>query len=188
MSKQSKQVVHFSSARQSWETPDTLFSKINQEFDFGLDVCASQDNTKCARYLSSFCDGLDHTWYSPEGSHNETTGDYEGYGVHLLVRPVCWMNPPYGKELPKWVEKAASESALGAIVVALLPARTDTRWWKDYVLPYATKIVFLTGRVKFVGAPSAIFPSAVVVFKKDYGPSSEVTWWDWKDKPWGDWE
>jgi site-specific DNA-methyltransferase (adenine-specific) len=74
------------------------------------------------------------------------------------------MNPPYGREIGQWVKKAYNESRNGATVVCLLPARTDTAWWHDYVLPMAT-VTFIRGRLKFGDSKnSAPFPSAVAVF------------------------
>ena len=76
---------------------------------------------------------------------------------------MCWMNPPYGKEIGKWLKKAYESSINGAIVVCLIPARTDTAWWHDYVMK--GKIRFIRGRLKFGGNKnSAPFPSAIVVF------------------------
>ncbi len=74
------------------------------------------------------------------------------------------MNPPYGREIKKWMEKAYLESTKGAVVVCLVPARTDTAWWHDYAM--LGKVRFIRGRLKFSGAKhSAPFPSAVVVFR-----------------------
>lgn len=142
----SKLAVHFSSKTDDWSTPQDLFDKLDAEFGgLVLDVCATRDNAKCPLYFSREQDGLTKAW-----------ADY--------TCPV-WMNPPYGREIGKWVAKAALEAALGATVVCLLPARTDTRWWHDYVIPYG-EIRFIKGRLKFGGAKtSAPFPSAVVIFK-----------------------
>lgn len=76
------------------------------------------------------------------------------------------MNPPYGREIGKWVEKALEESRKEAeCVVCLLPARTDTKWFHDFCLPFAKSITFLKGRLKFGEATnSAPFPSMVVIF------------------------
>ncbi|MBI1902912.1 MAG: phage N-6-adenine-methyltransferase [Planctomycetes bacterium] len=133
----------FSSVRDDWETPQFLFDGLNAEFGFDLDVCATADNAKCRRFYTKADDGLAQRW--------------EG---------VCWMNPPYGREIEKWVRKAFEESQRhAALVVCLLPARTDTRWWHKYVLR-ATEIRYLRGRLKFAGAcNSAPFPSAIVVFR-----------------------
>ena len=137
--------VMFSSNVQTWETPIDLFNKLNDEFNFTLDVCADEDNHKCNKYFTKEIDGLKQEW-------NGT----------------CWMNPPYGREIPKWIEKAYKESLHGATVVCLIPARTDTRYWHDYIFPYAKEIRFIKGRLKFgFSENSAPFPSAIIVFKKD---------------------
>lgn len=134
--------VHYSSKTDNWSTPLKFFAALNQEFIFTLDVCASDKNAKCVSYFNREKDGLSQDW-NPER---------------------CWMNPPYGREIGKWVEKAWKESQLGATVVCLLPSRTDTRWWHDYVM--RGEIRFVRGRLKFGGAKdNAPFPSAVVVFR-----------------------
>ena len=75
-----------------------------------------------------------------------------------------YMNPPYGKEIGLWLKKAYEESQKGKLVVCLIPSRTDTRWWHDYVMK-SDQIRFLKGRLKFGGLNnSAPFPSCVVVF------------------------
>jgi len=134
--------VHFSSRSCEWSTPMDLFARINAEHGpFDLDVCATSDNAKCARFYSIQQDGLQQTW----------TGS-------------CWCNPPYGRTIGQWVRKAWQSSLAGATVVCLLPSRTDTSWWHDYVEPFA-RVQFLRGRVRFSGSTSgAPFPSAVVVF------------------------
>ena len=133
--------VHFSSERHDWETPQDLFDKLDSEFQFGLDVCATPQNAKCARFFTSDDDGLAKTW--------------EG---------VCWMNPPYGREIPKWMKKAYESSRQGATVVCLVSARTDTQWWHEHAT--RGEIRCLKGRLKFGGSKSsAPFPSAIVVFR-----------------------
>jgi phage N-6-adenine-methyltransferase len=131
-----------SSNTDQWATPQTFFDEVNTEFDCTLDVCADYSNAKCGLYFTKEMDGLKQNW----GSH------------------VCWMNPPYGREIGKWVKKAAES---GTVVVALLPARTDTRWFHDHVQGKAL-IRFIKGRLKFGGAKnSAPFPSMLVVWGKD---------------------
>ncbi len=135
--------VMFSSATDQWPTPIDLFVKVDRVFKFDLDVCADAKNAKCERFFSEDDDGLSQDW----------TG-------------VCWMNPPYGRDIGKWVEKA-HKSAIehGATVVCLLPARTDTRWWQNFCLD-AQEVHFIKGRLKFGDAKnSAPFPSALVVFR-----------------------
>lgn len=134
--------VMYSRKTDLWETPQDLFDKLNTEFHFDLDVCALPENAKCDRYYTPEANGLVQVW--------------DG---------VCWCNPPYGRQIWKWVRKAQISSFLGATVVMLLPARTDTRWFHDYIL-YRSEIRFLKGRLKFGGAKwSAPFPSMIVVFR-----------------------
>ena len=131
---------HFSSKTPEWETPQDFFDKLNQEFNFELDVCATKQNAKCKKYFTSEQDGLKQQW----------TG-------------TCWMNPPYGRVLGLWMKKAYESSLEGALVVCLIPSRTDTRYWHDYAMK--GEIRFIRGRLKFGGQNSAPFPSAVVIFK-----------------------
>lgn len=133
--------VHFSSDNQTWATPQDFFDRLNTEFNFTLDVCALPDSAKCENYYTPEIDGLSQPW--------------EG---------VCWTNPPYGREIGKWMKKAYEESLRGAVVVCLVPARTDTKWWHEYAMK-AAEIRLVRGRLKFGDATaSAPFPSAVVIF------------------------
>ena len=135
--------VHFSSATDEWPTPQFLFEAMHAEFKFTLDPCATPANAKCPRYYTRIEDGLRQDW------SNERV----------------WMNPPFGKFIPRWVAKAHATAQAGGLVVALLPARPDTAWWHYYVLR-AAEIRFLRGRLKFEGARyPAPFPSAIVVFR-----------------------
>jgi len=134
----------FSSATDMWETPQDFFDKLNDEFHFTLDACATGANRKCDRYFSERDNGLAQNW--------------AGHTV--------WCNPPYGrKKTALWVQKAVQESwCLGTTVVMLLPARTDTAWFHDFILG-RSEIRFVRGRLKFGGSKdSAPFPSMVVVF------------------------
>lgn len=131
--------VHFLSKTDLWETPQQFFDALNEEFRFETDVCAIPENTKCEKFYTPEQDGLKQDW----------TG-------------VCWCNPPYGRQIGKWVEKAAKSSAT---VVMLVPARTDTAWFHDWILPFAA-IRFVRGRLKFGGAKyNAPFPCMVCVFR-----------------------
>ncbi len=100
----------FTSLTDEWETPQDLFDKLNKEFKFTIDVCATKENAKCKLFYSKKEDGLKREW-----------------GVR------CWMNPPYGRVIGKWVKKAYESAQKGALVVALLPARTDTKWFHEYI-------------------------------------------------------
>ena len=129
------------STTDEWATPQGLFDKLNAVFNFTLDVCATPDNTKCAKYFTKEQDGLKQDWGGA----------------------VIWCNPPYGREIGKWVELCAKHRG---VAVMLVPARTDTRWWHDYINgnPDA-QVRFLKGRLKFGNSKnSAPFPSAIVIF------------------------
>lgn len=135
--------VMFSSATDLWATPQWLFDDFNAEFGFTLDACALPSNAKCAKYFTPEVDGLAQDWGGE----------------------VVWCNPPYGREIGKWVKKCAEESKKNnTTVVALLPARTDTRWFHEYIY-HKAEVVFLRGRLKFGDAKnSAPFPSMIVIF------------------------
>lgn len=142
--------VHYSSNTGEWSTPDDLFDLLDAEFHFTLDVCATLANTKCGKFFTEADDGLAQDW---SGS--------------------CWMNPPYGDVIPKWIQKAWESSFGDATVVCLVPARVDTGWWWDYCR--FGEIRFLRGRLKFGGGDTAApFPSAVVIFPRE----PTVTWWE----------
>ena len=129
----------FSSATDEWSTPQHFFDKLNEEFSFTLDPCANDTNHKCKKYFTKMENGLLQDW------------DDE----------IVFCNPPYGREIGKWVKKAAESKAT---VVMLLPARTDTKWFHDYIYEKA-EIRFIKGRLKFGEAQnSAPFPSMVVIF------------------------
>lgn len=136
--------VHFSSATPEWETPQTFFDTQHAYWHFTLDVCATPTNAKCYHYFTETDDGLRQSW----------------------VGERCWMNPPYGRVIGAWMRKAFEESERGALVVCLVPARTDTAWWHDYAMK--GHVTFLRGRLLF--SPNgdktrrAPFPSALVVF------------------------
>jgi len=144
-----KTQVHFSSATDMWETPQSLFDELNLEFAFTCDVCSTDENKKCEYHFTPKDDGLAMLWGG-----------------------VCWMNPPYGREIGKWMRKAY-ESRLTATVVCLVPARTDTAWWWDYAM--RGEIRFIRGRLKFGGhSNSAPFPSAIVIFHKESDCASTI--------------
>jgi phage N-6-adenine-methyltransferase len=137
----------FSSNTDLWATPMDFYKKLSWEFGgFDLDVCALEENAKCDKYFTPDIDGLKQDW----SGHK------------------CWMNPPYGRTIGEWVKKAYEESQKPmTMVVCLLPARTDTKWWQEYCMK-AQDIRFVKGRLKFGNAKdSAPFPSAVVIFRND---------------------
>jgi len=132
-----------------WATPKELFDKLNREFNFTLDVCASEWNAKCKKFYTEKEDGLKQDW------GNE----------------ICFMNAPYGKILEKWIEKAYNSSLKGAVVVCLVPSATDTKWWHEFALK--GEIRFLRGRPRFETKEGnwqqTFSPSTIVIFRKgDY--------------------
>lgn len=135
----------FSSQTDNWATPQWLFNKLDKEFSFTLDACASADNAKCAKYYTREQDGLKQNWGGQ--------------------RVFC--NPPYGKEIGKWVAKCSDEAKkVNTLCVMLIPARTDTKWFHEYIYNKA-EVRFLKGRLKFGDSKnSAPFPSMVVIFKR----------------------
>jgi site-specific DNA-methyltransferase (adenine-specific) len=143
MNKQAQQLM-FSSKTDDWATPTEFFEKLNWRFGpFDLDACASIHNIQCANFFTEAEDGLSKDW--------------EGF--------TTFVNPPYGRGIDKWIKKAFDESRKDETrVVMLIPARTDTKYWHQYVMR-ADEIYFLKGRLKFGECDnSAPFPSAVVVF------------------------
>mgnify|MGYP004521638451 CR=1 FL=1 len=149
----------FSSAKHDWATPQALFDQLDAEFDFTLDVCATPDNAKCPQYYTPDMDGLKQDWLG-----------------------TCWCNPPYGRQIGKWVAKAAAEAEKGSVVVMLVPARTDTAWFQDYLLQPGVQLRFIRGRLKFGGAKQgAPFPSVVAVLGADAQDVSLVVHGHWMD-------
>lgn len=137
----------FSSRTEEWETPQYVFDYLNNIFKFDIDVCATKDNRKVDNWFSKEHDGLRQNWN---------------------LYKSCFMNPPYGKEIIKWMQKAYNESLLGVNVVCLVHSRTDTRWFHDYAMK-SSEIWFIKGRLKFgYGKQSAPFPSCVVVFNNEH--------------------
>lgn len=126
-----------------WETPQEFFNKLEAEFHFTLDPASTHENAKCAKHYTAEENGLLQDW----------TGE------------TVFCNPPYGRELPRWVEKCAKAAGRGTVVVMLIPARTDTRAFHEFIYGKA-EIRFIKGRLHFGGEKNAApFPSMVVVFR-----------------------
>jgi len=133
--------VYYRSITGEWATPQRFFDALDAEFHFTMDLAASPTNAKCARYFTQTDDALTQPW--------------EG---------ICWLNPPYGRELGVWLQKAYESAQAGATIVCLLPARTDRRWWHTYALH--GEVRFVPGRLTFEGAENpAPFASVVVIFR-----------------------
>lgn len=134
--------VMFSSKTDEWATPQEFFNNLDDEFHFTVDVCATEENAKCNKYYTRQDDGLAQDW----------NGE------------VVWCNPPYGREMPNWIKKCAEHAEAGGAAVMLIPARTDTKAFHEYIYGKA-EIRFVRGRLKFGNAKNtAPFPSMVVIF------------------------
>ena len=136
--------VLFSSKTDLWSTPQDFYDILNKEFGFTLDPCASDENHKCEKYYTKDDNGLNKDW------SGETV----------------FCNPPYGRVIKDWVKKCHDEGSKdNTVVVMLVPARTDTAWFHDYVYGQA-EIRFIRGRLKFGGSNnSAPFPSMLVIWR-----------------------
>lgn len=134
----------YTSNTDEWATPQEFFDKLNAEFHFTLDPCALPTNAKCAKYYTPQDNGLSQNWGGE----------------------IVFCNPPYGRAIYDWVRKCSEESKKpNTTVVALIPARTDTRYFHEYIYNKAREVRFVRGRLKFGNSKnSAPFPSMVVVF------------------------
>lgn len=137
----------FSSKDDSWETPPSLFNILDMEFNFTLDPCCTKQTAKCKKFFTKEEDGLIQDW----------------------SKDIVFVNPPYGREIGKWVEKSYNEAKKGAKVVMLIPSRTDTKWFHDFIYNKA-EIRFLKGRIRFLQNKkelnAAPFPTMLIIFNK----------------------
>ncbi len=155
MGNQFFETAAFSSQDQTWRTPQKFWEKLNNQYQFTLDVCALQNSTL-----------VPNNWYGPD--HPDLTRQ------NCLTRNWskdtnngwAYMNPPYGRVIKHFMAKAAEENQNNKTkIICLVPARTDTAWWHDSVIPFASDIQYIRGRLKFNDGPnSAPFPSAVVIY------------------------
>jgi phage N-6-adenine-methyltransferase len=147
MNKETQKLM-FSSNSAEWSTPKNFYEKLNNRFQFDLDPCCTKETSKCEEFYTEEDDGLTKSWSGKR----------------------VFMNPPYGRGIDKWIEKAYKEGQkLNTQVVCLIPARTDTKYWHKFCMK-ASEIYFVKGRLHFEnkGAKqtnAAPFPSAVVIFR-----------------------
>ena len=156
--------IHYSSKSNEWETPKYIFDFYNKIYNFNLDAAATKDNALCKNYFTKEDNSLNLDWSKFK---------------------FIWCNPPYGREIGKFIKKGYEESLKDCIVVFLIPARVDTKWWHEYCSKGQVK--FIKGRLKFENRtfPSwrdsdvshkispAPFPSAIVIFDNNKQPSTE---------------
>ena len=156
--------VMFSHHTDEWSTPDSVYQSLHAEFGFGLDAAAAENNATCHAWFSKDTNALVVDWYAAV-----TSLICPGTIDRL---PAVWLNPPYS-QCRAFLKKAAEEARAGCTVVCLVPSRTDTRWWHDYVWDQSThqprpgvEIRFVKGRLKFGDSKQcAPFPSVVIIFR-----------------------
>lgn len=135
--------VHFSSVKMDWRTPRGVFDALHAEFYFTVDGCSTDENALLERHWTEADEPLLRSWA----------------GERVFI------NPPYGRQIVRWMEKAWTKQNAAQVIVGLVPSRTDARWWHDYVMG-AAEIRFVKGRLKFgESATSAPFPSCIVVWR-----------------------
>lgn len=135
----------FTSSTDEWATPVNFFKELDHTCNFQLDVCASESNFKCDHYYTKKENGLISRWFGR-----------------------VWCNPPYGKQIPLWIDKALSSYKECEFVYLLIPSRTDTIWFHKLLNCKDCEIKFIKGRLKFNdGKNSAPFPSCLAILKGD---------------------
>ena len=145
----------FKSKSEEYETPNEIFKPLQKEFNLRLDVCANDDNAKCQIYITKEMDALSSDW-----NYN------------------FWMNPPFGRDLKKWVQKAYEESKKNKVNgVLILPVRSNTNWWHKYIIETKAEVRFLKGETKFVGHERGLWlPFAIIIYKNSLITSKEKKW------------
>lgn len=134
-----------------WQTPQWLFDYYNRKYEFTVDLAATDKNTKCGIYFTKEQNSLKQNWHELKGW--------------------LWCNPPYGRKLPEWIEKAHIESCLGAKIAMLIPASVGTQYWAKFIINKVENITFFTGRIKFDDPNGTItdppkYDSALVLFTR----------------------
>lgn len=135
----------YTSDSAEWSTPQDFFDKLDEEFYFTLDPCSTDENAKCRKHFTKEQNGLAQDW----------TGE------------TVFCNPLYGREIWKWCRKCYEHAMSGrGTAVMLVPARTDTGWFHDWVYGKA-ELRFIRGRLHFGGSKwNAPFPSLVAIYRK----------------------
>jgi site-specific DNA-methyltransferase (adenine-specific) len=140
-----------SSASQHWNTPEKVLKFVRAMGEITLDPCSNNNSIVEAKHeIAPPQDGLAVDW-------------------HVLGQNgITFVNPPYGRGIAKWIQKAVLEYAKGAEIIMLVPARVDTKWWQNWIFPTANAICFWKGRLVFEHPDKpklpATFPSAIVYF------------------------
>lgn len=154
-----------STGKDDWQTPLPIFEALDREFGFKVDVAASDENHLCAAYYTKRDDALSRSW--SEGCD------------HM----VAWCNPPYSRKVGEWLAKGAEEAAKGVTSVFLIMARTETKWWHEYIMKYASEVRLVEGRIHYVDpseprrCEASPAPAAIIIFRAfDTGPPRFKAW------------
>lgn len=134
-------VNNFNSDKIEYSTPLSLFKPLAEEFNLEIDVCASKENHKLNTYWTIEDDALKQNWIGN-----------------------CWMNPPFSRQLNKWVKKARQDSKkFGGTKVCLIPVRSNTMWWKEVIKD--AEIRFIIGEVNFNNEERGLWlPMCILIF------------------------
>lgn len=165
------------SIRTDWETPEPVYAALDAQFHFDFDAAASTENARCAEFATAT--GV-HTKDGIDPSLDGLTCSWQGRRV--------WANPPYGPGLDAWVRKMVEEKNRARVIVALLPANTDTRWFHDLVMPTAWEVWAVRGRINFRGSTSSNTGGSLIVIWRPHvnrdGGSQMLRSWHWSDSRW----
>ncbi len=157
----------FSSAKGEHNTPAEVLDRVRLFGDIVLDPCPGVGDLVKPLHASEG-DGLIYDWALTTEIFCSTCE------APLIINPIIWCNPPYGRGIGEWIVKCAEAERPGLDVLALVPARTDAAWWQDTV-PDAASVLFWRGRLRFGGADnSAPFPSAIIYWGQRSARFAEV--------------
>ena len=171
-----------SSQRNDWGTPPEVLDFVYQMGDIELDPAANlRSAVRCNQHIALPEDGLVASWSGRLPTHHAASCLFLG-ACSWICRPegLIFLNPPYGRQVKKWVEKCVHEAKQGCEIIALVAARVDTKWFQENIFAHANAVCFWKGRIKFVdlstgeqGDP-AFFPSAIVYYGKDTARFVEI--------------
>jgi len=159
--------------KDNWQTPKELFNKLNDEFHFQVDVCASEDNTLCDNYFDEEKNAIVTDWYQIPA-------------LTPYPKNIMWMNPPYSRNnIAMFCKKAYEESQKGCIVVGLIKLDTSTTWFQNYIMNKAHEVRFCKKRISFIdpntgkkgGSPP--FASAIIVWKPTIPTETKFSMYEW---------
>lgn len=148
--------IMFSSKSDEYSTPSDFYNHLDNLFEFVFDLACSKENCKTADGFTKEENALDQDWF-------QITEDCIKEGKTGWL----WLNPPYSM-CREFADKCYSEMLLGAKIIMLVPSRTDTKWFHDFIYKKeGIEIEFIKGRLKFGDSKnSAPFPSMLIKFER----------------------